>query len=88
MDSPVIKELIQEDCSPQNIAAELNNILNNKTYREKMLADYDRLDEKMGKPGASAKTAALIIKYASKKIKLPGFAESFIIFHRYCRVDI
>jgi lipid-A-disaccharide synthase len=67
MDAPVIKELIQEDCSPENIAAELDNLLNNKSYRENMLANYDRLDEKMGKPGASAKTAALIIKYASKK---------------------
>jgi lipid-A-disaccharide synthase len=41
--------------------------LNDKTYRQKMLADYDMLDEKMGTPGASAKTAALIIKYASKR---------------------
>jgi lipid-A-disaccharide synthase len=67
MDSAVIKELIQQDCTPENIAAELDNILNNKSYRENMLANYDKLDEKMGKPGASAKTAELIIKYASKK---------------------
>jgi lipid-A-disaccharide synthase len=32
-----------------------------------MLANYDRLDEKMGRPGASLKTAGLIIKYAQKK---------------------
>jgi len=67
MDAPVIKELIQADCTPQNVAAELDNMLNNNSYRQKMLADYDLLDEKMGKPGASAKTAELIIKYASKK---------------------
>jgi lipid-A-disaccharide synthase len=67
MDREVVKELIQQDCSPQNINAELENILNNKIYRQKMLADYDQLDEKMGHPGASAKTASLIIKYASKK---------------------
>ena len=67
MDSTVIKELIQQYCTPENITAELDNILNNKTYRENMLANYDKLDEKMGKPGASAKTAELIIKYASKK---------------------
>ena len=67
MDDVVIKELIQEDCSPENVTAELDNILNNKTYRDNMLADYDKLDIKMGKPGASAKTAELIIKYASKK---------------------
>jgi lipid-A-disaccharide synthase len=67
MDTTVIKELIQRDCTPENITTELDNILNNKTYRENMLSEYDKLDEKMGKPGASAKTAELIIKYASQK---------------------
>jgi lipid-A-disaccharide synthase len=67
MDSAVVKELIQEDCNPQNIAAELDLLLNNKDYRSTMLNNYARLDERMGKPGASAKTADLIIKYAAKK---------------------
>ena len=72
-DSPVIKELIQGGCTTQNIYAELNSILNDKEYRQKMLAGYDKLDEKMGKPGASEKTAGLIIKYASKN-KAPRIA--------------
>jgi len=67
MDRTVVKELIQGDCSAENIAAELDQLLNNKTYRNKMLANYDELDKRMGKPGASAKTAELIIKYTSKK---------------------
>jgi lipid-A-disaccharide synthase len=67
MDSGVVRELIQQDCSHQNISAELDSILNNKSYRQKMLASYDELDVKMGRPGASAKTAELIIKYTSKK---------------------
>lgn len=67
MESTVVKELIQRDCTAKNIAAELDNILNNKSYRENMLVNYDKLDIKMGKPGASGKTAELIIKYASKK---------------------
>jgi lipid-A-disaccharide synthase len=67
MDSTVIKELIQEDCSTKNIAAELDSILNNKMYRQKMLDNYDELDKRMGQPGASARTASLIIKYAQKK---------------------
>jgi lipid-A-disaccharide synthase len=66
MDKLVIKELIQGDCTPLTIGAELDNILNDKAYRQKMLDDYMQLDEKMGKPGASARTAALIIKYAAK----------------------
>jgi lipid-A-disaccharide synthase len=67
MDSAVIKELIQEDCSPKNIAAELDSLLNNKSYRQKVLDNYDELDKRMGQSGASARTASLIIKYASKK---------------------
>jgi lipid-A-disaccharide synthase len=67
MDAPVVKELIQQDCSPKSIAAELDLIVNNKTYRDTMLHNYDELDIRMGHPGASAKTAALIIKYAAKK---------------------
>ena len=67
MDSMVVKELIQQDCSPQNIYAELGLIINNAGYRQKMLENYDKLDEKMGKPGASEKTADLIIKYVAKQ---------------------
>jgi lipid-A-disaccharide synthase len=66
MDSTVVKELIQEDCTTLNITEELNNLLHNIHHRETMLAGYDALDEKMGTPGASAKTARLIVKYASK----------------------
>jgi lipid-A-disaccharide synthase len=66
MNSGVVKELIQQDCTPETIGAELNLILNNNTYRQTMLANYDTLDQKMGTPGASAKTAALIVKYATK----------------------
>jgi lipid-A-disaccharide synthase len=67
MDALVVKELIQQDCSPQNIASELDLILNDKNYRIKMLSNYDELDKRMGKPGASAKTAELIIKYTKNK---------------------
>ena len=65
MNSGVVKELIQQDCTPQTIGDELNLILNNKDYCQTMLANYDTLDQKMGTPGASAKTAVLIVKYAT-----------------------
>ncbi|RYY33445.1 MAG: lipid-A-disaccharide synthase [Sphingobacteriaceae bacterium] len=67
MDRLVVKELIQHDCNSKKISAELKPLLEDKTYRQKMLSDYDELDERMGQPGASAKTAALIIKYTAKK---------------------
>jgi lipid-A-disaccharide synthase len=67
MDDGVVKELIQNDCNPQKINDELDLILNDKAYRDKMLDNYHKLHVKMGKPGASEKTAALIIKYARDK---------------------
>ncbi|POY36595.1 lipid-A-disaccharide synthase [Solitalea longa] len=66
-DKPVVKELIQEDCNEKNLQAELNNILNNADYRQKMLQDYDELDQLMGSPGASERTAKLIVGYLSEK---------------------
>jgi lipid-A-disaccharide synthase len=63
MDKLVMKELIQKDCGPEAIGAELDNLLRNENYRQQMLDNYHQLDEKMGKPGASARTAGLILKY-------------------------
>jgi lipid-A-disaccharide synthase len=67
MDDGVVKELIQKDCNPESIMKELDLIVNNKLYRDKMLENYKKLHDKMGIPGASEKTAGLIIRYASKK---------------------
>lgn len=67
VDKSIVKEFIQEDCNELKIAAELNAIINDNAYRTNMLSNYDELDGRMGQPGASAKTAGLIIKYASKK---------------------
>ncbi len=66
MNRLVVKELIQEDCKPDSIATEMDSILNDKAYRQKMFAGYDELDDLMGQPGASAKTAKLIIGYLQK----------------------
>ncbi|MFD0751666.1 lipid-A-disaccharide synthase [Mucilaginibacter calamicampi] len=66
MDKLIVKELIQEDCNPDKISAELESILHDNAYRQQMLAGYDELDKLMGEPGASAKTAALIVGYIQK----------------------
>jgi lipid-A-disaccharide synthase len=67
MNYEVVKELIQQDCSPQSIAAKLGLLINNETYRDTMLENYCKLHERMGNPGASVKTATLIVKYATNK---------------------
>jgi len=67
MDSAVVKELIQQECNPKNIADEVDLLINDKNYRSRMLDNYNKLDERMGKPGASGRTATLIVKYLQKK---------------------
>lgn len=60
MDREVVKELLQNDLE-HKINDELDKILNNKTYRENMLNDYDLLQEKLGVTGASKRTAQQIV---------------------------
>jgi len=65
MDAPIVTELIQGECNTQNIKKELNKILNSQ-HREKLLADYEKLESKLGGAGASDKTAKLIVSVVKK----------------------
>ncbi|MGF1922634.1 MAG: lipid-A-disaccharide synthase [Bacteroidia bacterium] len=60
MDKKVVTELIQEDCNTQKIIAALKLIVDG-IQRDKMLKDYGDLANKMGTPGASERTARLIV---------------------------
>ncbi len=66
MDKGLFKELIQHDCTPQKISAELDNLLCNSAYREKMLADYRDVRNILGGKGASAKVASAMIEELEK----------------------
>ena len=63
MDKLAVHELIQEDCNPERITAELQPLLVGGNARDKMLSDYDTLARLMGKPGASARVADLMMRY-------------------------
>lgn len=65
MDKEVVTELIQNDCNPKKIKAELQQLLD-PAYREKLLQNYGALEEKLGGDGASEKTAQLIINELKK----------------------
>ncbi|RFZ85961.1 lipid-A-disaccharide synthase [Mucilaginibacter terrenus] len=67
MDEQVVKELIQEGCNAVTIGAELEKLLEDNNYRSKMLSNYDKLDSRMGEPGASRHTSELIVQYALKQ---------------------
>jgi lipid-A-disaccharide synthase len=62
MDREVVKELIQNECTAEQIKSELNKILLGGISRERMLADYNLLIEKLGKGGASKKVAQSLLK--------------------------
>ena len=58
----VVQELFGARFSEENITTELKRIIHDKTYRETMLQNYDDMIRILGKPGASARTAELIVK--------------------------
>ncbi|QNL49974.1 lipid-A-disaccharide synthase [Olivibacter sp. SDN3] len=69
MDEEVVKELIQKDANHDEIADELDLLLNKKSYRQQMLDNYVKLQEIMGQPGASSRVAELINKYLNPEVK-------------------
>lgn len=65
MDDQVVTELIQNDCNTYNITEGLEGLVTGPK-RQRMLASYNELAEIMGEPGASARTAGLIVDYLKK----------------------
>lgn len=61
MDREVVKELIQNDMTEENIVAELSQLLRDGNRQRELLEDYDELHERLGSAGASAKAAEVII---------------------------
>ena len=62
MDKEIVKELVQFDYTVAKLKNELDLILTDQQYKTEMVSNYARLNEKLGGPGASAKTAELIIQ--------------------------
>ena len=62
MDKEVVKELIQNECTPENIEAEVNKLVNDKNYRNSVLNAYDDLEKILGGGGASKKVAQSLLK--------------------------
>jgi lipid-A-disaccharide synthase len=60
-----VKGLIQDGLTTHNLQKELDAIIINEENRNRMLADYDELKQKLGGTGASARAAGIIIDYLS-----------------------
>ena len=64
MDKLVVKELIQDDLTVDNLRRELEELLLNNRRREELREDYQRLRELLGEGGhASANAAASILRF-------------------------
>ncbi len=61
-DKEIVKELIQDNFSPTNVMAELRQILENDSYKNKILSGYDLIFEKLGNTNAGANTAKYILE--------------------------
>ena len=65
LDAPVVKELLQGDCTSKNIAAEVKKILSGRA-RNTMLVNYRKLRKILGEEGASEKVAKAMVKEIEK----------------------
>ena len=59
----VVKELIQDDFSIENLRNELQKIFSNVVYKGEMLQGYDIIREKIGEGSASETAAKLILNF-------------------------
>lgn len=57
----VVQELFAKFFSKESITNELDNILNDKTYRNEMLSGYNEVINILGNPGASDRAASIIV---------------------------
>jgi lipid-A-disaccharide synthase len=62
MDEEVVKELIQKECNPVRIKAELDRLLNDQEYRSALMVNYEKLENILGGGGASRKVAQSLLK--------------------------
>ena len=58
----IVREFFQYDCTPDNVARELEMILLNREYRETMLAGYAEVLATLGGPGCAGRAANVMIK--------------------------
>ncbi|MBI2966262.1 MAG: lipid-A-disaccharide synthase [Bacteroidetes bacterium] len=66
MNKPIVKELIQRNLTSRNLHRELDRLISDTNYRDKMTREFSRLNDLMGGPGASYRAATLMYDYLRK----------------------
>lgn len=65
-DREVVKELVADTMTVENIQVELERLLFNKEYRRKMLSEYDAIAQRLGPAGAPRHAAREMMKMLKK----------------------
>lgn len=66
-DRVVVQELFSKFFSVSSVRKEVDKLLNDSIYRNKMLDDYDEIIDILGKPGASTHAAIIIVDKIKKR---------------------
>jgi lipid-A-disaccharide synthase len=61
MGKDIVKELVQDDLTTQNICTELNKLLNDFVYKSQIIANYNEMEKLLGGIGASLRIANGIV---------------------------
>lgn len=62
LDRPAFRELIQEDFTAEAVSAEVRRLVEDGSYRERMLADYADIRQSLGGSGASRAVARAMME--------------------------
>ena len=65
-DRDIVKEMLQSEADPESVSQELNRILTDTTYRDKMLEGYEQIIQALDTGSASENAARLMLGYLKK----------------------
>ena len=60
-----VKELLQKDMTVKKVSEELNRLLGDENYRNRILSDYREMQTLMGEPGCSKRAAEKMVELLS-----------------------
>jgi lipid-A-disaccharide synthase len=58
----VVRELIQDDCTAEAVAAEAIRLVTEPAYRQRMIDDLAEVKRRLGGPGASERAADAVLE--------------------------
>jgi len=58
----IVKELIQTDCTPEHLSAEMRQIINNSERRKEIISGYQQVKNKLGESGVAERVVADILR--------------------------